>query len=89
MVTRAAEHTLRALGVARARDIERHFTIGRYPQLDLERADWARPVRVEGGHEQWWVHREVLPWLDEEWQPRTTLRSATPARWRSAYPEHG
>ena len=89
MVTRAAEHTLRALGVARARDIERYFTIGRYPQLDLERADWARPVRVEGGHEQWWVHREVLPWLDEEWQPRTTLRSATPARWRSAYPEHG
>ncbi|MGO8891710.1 MAG: winged helix-turn-helix domain-containing protein [Streptosporangiaceae bacterium] len=75
VVTRAAEHALRALGVARTRDVERHFTIGRYPGLDLERAGWARPVRVEGGNEQWWVHRDVLPLLDEEWQPRATLLS--------------
>ena len=75
VVTRAAEHALRALGVARSRDVERHFTIGRYPGLDLERAGWARPVRVEGGNEQWWVHRDVLPLLDEEWQPRATLLS--------------
>jgi uncharacterized protein YcaQ len=75
VVTRAAEHALRALGVARARDVERHFTIGRYPGLDLERAGWARPVRVEGGNEQWWVHRDVLGLLDEEWRPRTTLLS--------------
>jgi uncharacterized protein len=33
VVTRAAGHALRALGVARARDVERHFTIGRYPGL--------------------------------------------------------
>jgi hypothetical protein len=74
-VTRAAEHSLRALGVARARDVERHFTMGRYPGLDLERAGWARPVRVEGGTEQWWAHRDVLAWLDEDWVPRTTLLS--------------
>lgn len=75
VVARAAEHALRALGVARARDVERHFTIGRYPGLDLERAAWARPVLVEGGSEQWWVHRDVLVLLDEEWRPRTTLLS--------------
>ena len=75
MVTRAAEHALRALGVARARDVERHFTIGRYPGLDLERAPWARPVTVEGGSEQWWAHRDALGLLDEQWRPRTTLLS--------------
>jgi uncharacterized protein YcaQ len=75
LVTRAAEHALRALGVARARDVERHFTIGRYPGLDLERAPWARPVLVEGGSEQWWAHRDVLGLLDEQWRPRTTLLS--------------
>jgi uncharacterized protein len=74
-VARAAEHSLRALGVARARDVERHFTIGRYPGLDLERAGWARPVRVEGGTEQWWAHQDVLVRLDEDWVPRTTLLS--------------
>ncbi|MGH3418093.1 MAG: DNA glycosylase AlkZ-like family protein [Streptosporangiaceae bacterium] len=80
MVTRAAGHALRALGVARARDVERHFTIGRYPGLDLERMDWARPVRVEGGSEQWWVHRDTLGLLDEEWRPsvsRCCHRSTT------------
>ncbi len=75
VVARAAGYALRALGVARARDIERHFTIGRYPGLDLERAGWARPVRVEGGNEQWWAHRDVLGLLDEEWRPRTALLS--------------
>jgi uncharacterized protein len=72
---RAAEYALRALGVARTRDVERHFIPGRYQGLDLERARWARPARVEGGSEQWWVHRDVAGLLDEEWQPRTTLLS--------------
>ena len=75
VVARAAEHALRALGVARTRDVERHFTIGRYPGLDLEGAAWARPVLVEGGSEQWWVHRDALGLLDEPWRPRTTLLS--------------
>ena len=66
---------LDTLGVARARDVERHFTIGRYPDLDLERASWARPVRVEGGSERWRVHRDTLGLLDEDWRPRTTLLS--------------
>jgi len=74
-VSRAAEHSLRALGVARARDVERHFIIGRYPGLDLERAPWARPVSVAGGSEQWWVHRDALALLDGDWQPRITLLS--------------
>jgi uncharacterized protein YcaQ len=74
-VARAAEHSLRALGVARARDVERHFTMGRYPGLDLEHAVWARPMRVASGTEQWWAHRDVLGRLDEEWVPRTTLLS--------------
>ena len=55
VVTRAAEHALRALGVARARDVERHFTIGRYPGLDLEHSARARPVSVEGGTEPRWT----------------------------------
>ena len=75
VVARAAEHALRALGVARTRDVERHFTIGRYPGLDLEGAAWARPVLVEGGSEQWWVHCDALGLLDEPWRPRTTLLS--------------
>jgi uncharacterized protein YcaQ len=74
-VNRAAEQSLRALGVGRARDVELHFVPGRYAGLDLERADWARPVRVEGGNEQWWVHQDTLGLLEEEWQPRTTLLS--------------
>jgi uncharacterized protein YcaQ len=32
-------------------------------------------VRVEGGTEQWWVHRDMLGPLDEDWVPRTTLLS--------------
>jgi len=75
VVARAAEHSLRALGVARTRDVERHFTIGRYPGLDLERTSWARPVRVKGGNERWWVHRDAFGLLDQEWRPRTTLLS--------------
>jgi hypothetical protein len=60
------EHSLRALGVARTRDIERHFTIGRYSGLDLGRANWARPVRV-GAEPSGGVHRDVLGLLDEDW----------------------
>jgi uncharacterized protein YcaQ len=75
VVMRAAGHALRALGVGRARDVERYFIPGRYAGLDLERAAWARPVGVEGGTEQWWVHREAFGLLDEEWLPRTTLLS--------------
>ena len=30
------------------------------PGLDLEHAGWGRPVRVEGGSEQRWVHWDTL-----------------------------
>jgi uncharacterized protein len=80
VVARAAEHALRALGVARAADIERHFTRGRYPGLadalgSLERAGRIRRAKVEGGPEAWYVHQDVLARLDDAWQPRTTVIS--------------
>ncbi|GIH94160.1 winged helix-turn-helix domain-containing protein [Planobispora siamensis] len=79
-VTRAAEHALRALGVARAADIERHFVRDRYPGLagvlaELEAAGRVLPAEVEGGAERWYVHRDVLDLLERPWQPRTTLLS--------------
>ena len=75
-VARAAELALLALGVARERDVVRHFTCGRYPGLDLPAYGFARRVRMEGGTEDWWIHRDVaesLPGRDA--QPRTTLLS--------------
>nr|BFE82420.1 winged helix-turn-helix domain-containing protein [Planobispora longispora] len=79
-VERAAEHALRALGVARAADVERHFTRERYPGLagTLERLESdgrVLPAAVEGGAERWYVHRDVLGLLERAWQPRTTLLS--------------
>lgn len=75
LVARAAGLALLALGVARERDIVKHFTCGRYPGLDLPRYGFARRARVAGGTEQWWVHRDCVGWLDEPWVPRTTLLS--------------
>jgi uncharacterized protein YcaQ len=42
---------------------------------DRAAVGWARPVRVEGEIEQWWVHWDILARLDEDWVPRTTLLS--------------
>lgn len=58
-VSRAAELALLALGVARERDIVRHFIYGRYPGLALAACPWASAVSVEGGSERWWVHRSA------------------------------
>ncbi|MFD1934952.1 MULTISPECIES: winged helix-turn-helix domain-containing protein [Nonomuraea] len=79
-VSLAAEHALRALGVARAADIERHFTRARYPDLagvldGLERSGRVLPAEVEGGSERWYVHRDVLGLMERAWEPRTTLLS--------------
>jgi hypothetical protein len=79
-VARAAEHALRALGPARAADIERHFIRDRYPGLgevlsDLESAGRIVPAAVEGGTERWYVHRDALALLEGGWEPRTTLLS--------------
>ena len=88
IVRRAAQRSLRALGVARVRDIDRHFTVGRYPGLagtvgDLERRGTVERVRVTGDGAEWpgpwFVHAEDLPLLEQlgagEWEPRTTLLS--------------
>jgi uncharacterized protein len=88
VVRLAAQRSLRALGVATARDIDRSFTAGRYPGLGPVLAGLQRSGRVEqvrltaNGHEQpgpWYVHTDDLPLLDRlrsgDWQPRTALLS--------------
>jgi uncharacterized protein YcaQ len=88
VVRRAAQRSLRALGVATARHIKNHYTLDRYPSLpqtltELEREGRIERVRVaEDGDEwpgSWYVHSEDLPLLDElqagAWAPRTTLLS--------------
>ena len=88
VVRLAAQRSLRALGVATARDIDRHFTAYRYPGLDgalaaLERAGRVERVRVADGDGEhpgpWYVHADDLPLLERlqagDWQPRTTLLS--------------
>jgi uncharacterized protein len=88
IVTRAAQRSLRALGIARKRDIERHFTPGRYSGLSevLARLRSKGTIQVVRVHDDgaeipgpWYVHAEDLPLLDEiqagAWEPRTTLLS--------------
>ncbi len=88
VVRRAAQRSLRALGVARAGQIAQHFVRGRYPGLagvlaELEAEGRVARVRIgEDGRAwpgPWYVHADDLPLLDRlaagEWAPRTTLLS--------------
>lgn len=88
VVRRAAQRSLRALGVATARHIKNHYTLDRYPSLpetlaELERKALIERVRVaEDGAERpgpWFVHTQDLPLLEGiqagQWAPRTTLLS--------------
>lgn len=88
VVRLAAQRSLRALGVANARDIDRSFTAGRYPGLPsvlagLQRSGQVEQVRLTAdGAERpgpWFVHADDLPLLDRlesgDWRPRTTLLS--------------
>jgi uncharacterized protein len=88
VVRLAAQRSLRALGVATARDIDRHFTAYRYPGLatvlaSLERSGTIERVRLAAdGAERngpWYVHADDLPLLERleagDWRPRTTLLS--------------
>ena len=88
IVYRAAQRSLRALGIGRARDIDRHFIAGRYPGLAatlnrLLRERTIVEVEVRDGNQSWpgswYVHADDLALLDQleskEWQPRTTLLS--------------
>lgn len=81
---RAAQHSLRALGVATPLQIRSHFTVGRYPELprvlaELERRGAIERVEVESRPGTWHVHRDDLPVLERlergSWSPRTTLLS--------------
>lgn len=80
----AAQKSLRALGVGRERDIQRHFIERRYPQLvkvmaRLQKEQKVLPVTVEGWPGDWFIHSDTLPLLEQieagDWQPRTTLLS--------------
>jgi uncharacterized protein len=89
VVRLAAQRSLRALGVATARDIDRHFTAGRYPGLagvlaGLERSGRVERVRLAGDGAEpppgpWYVHADEVPLLERlqagDWRPRTTLLS--------------
>ncbi|MER5736813.1 MULTISPECIES: DNA glycosylase AlkZ-like family protein [unclassified Streptomyces] len=86
VVSRAAEHSLRALGVGRRRDIEQHFVRSRYPGLadllpDLVARGRFVPVTLQDApeRERWYVHADRLPLLERiqngRWTARTTLLS--------------
>ena len=81
---RAAERSLRALGVACARDIHFYFVRGRYQTLDatlaaLEEEGRIHRVQIEGisARPVHYVHDDVLRRLDAvangAWEPRTSL----------------
>jgi uncharacterized protein YcaQ len=81
---RAVQRSLRALGVATARNIDNHFTLNRYPDLlgtlaSLQRQGSIERVETAGRPGEWFVHTEDLPLLERiqngEWVPRTTLLS--------------
>jgi uncharacterized protein YcaQ len=85
---RAVQRSLRALGVARPRDIANHFIRGRYvdlPQVlkELERAGAIVPLSVVDGKQalrgSWYIHADDLPLVEElangAWAPRSRLLS--------------
>lgn len=88
VVHRAAQKSLRALGVARPLHIQHHFIRGGYPDLSRTLAGLEAKghiVQVELGDGQpawpgpWYIHADDMPLLDRlaagEWEPRTTLLS--------------
>ena len=87
VVRRAAQRSLRALGVATARQISQHFIRGRYPNLarvlaELEAESCIERVQIVNNGAalpgDWYIHADDAPRLDRsvrEWQPRTALLS--------------
>ncbi len=81
---RAAQKSLRALGVATIQEIKAHYTRSRYPNLAailkaLEAEGRIIPVKIEGMKGAYYVHADDLALLERieagEWSPRTTLLS--------------
>jgi uncharacterized protein YcaQ len=87
VVSRAAQKSLRALGVATERHIYEHFTQGRYPGLanvlsELESTGQIEKVRIQSEEGElpgkWFIHADSLSLLEQmalELDPRTTLLS--------------
>lgn len=88
LTRRTTQRSLRAQGVATAKQIKNNFTINRYPCLpetlkELERANRIERVGLTDGEQvlprPWFVHAEDLPLLERlsegTWEPRTTLLS--------------
>ncbi|MFZ1753330.1 MAG: crosslink repair DNA glycosylase YcaQ family protein [Caldilineaceae bacterium] len=88
-VRRTAAKSLRALGIATAKQIKNHFIRSRYPGLNERLAELvengtALPARIVGADGEpwpgeWLLHRESLSALESmrggAWQPRTVLLS--------------
>lgn len=85
---RAAQKSLRALGVGTLKHINLHYTRYRYQDLpavlkELEAEGTIQRVEIaeDGGQwkEPWYIHRDDMPLLERlengDWQPRTTLLS--------------
>lgn len=85
---RVTQLSLRALGVARQKHIERHFVRGCYQRLsevlsELEAEEQIMQVEVNDREKRWlgpwYVHADDVPMLDwleaGNWEPRTTLLS--------------
>jgi uncharacterized protein YcaQ len=87
VVERAAQISLKALGVATRAQISEHFTRSRYPGLGRVLADFVRRGVIEevsvvergsAWPGPWYIHSEDVPLmehLDEHWDPRTVLLS--------------
>ncbi len=89
VVRRAAHKSLRALGIATAKQIKNHFIRHRYPGLqerlaELVEEGTAHPARIVGQDGEMWagewlIHHESLASLEAirsgGWQPRTVLLS--------------
>jgi uncharacterized protein len=84
IVRRAAQISLRALGVATPRQIADHFTRGWYPDLparldELESEGLVVQAEVEDLPGPWYVHADDVSALGRlragDWEPRTTFLS--------------
>jgi hypothetical protein len=83
VVRRAAQRSLRALGVATPRQIQYHFIRGRYPNLknvlaELVQEQRIRKVEIRDLPGEWYIHTDDCPLIAElqkDWEPRTTLLS--------------
>jgi len=86
VVRRAAQRSLRALGVARVPHVRAHFTRDRYPGLEaamgeLHAGGAVERVAVDGLAGDWWVHAADADALrelaaeDAPWRPRTAILS--------------